>query len=74
MTAITTEMTVFNAKDKYGVLSQDTVRIRFIDEGGGFFIELEQEDNRLRLDFSELQELQDAIQYMKVQYELQGLL
>ena len=74
MAAITTEMTIFNPKHKHGVLSDDALRIKMVDEGGGFFLHIEQFEDILRLDFSEWDELVDAVRYIRAQYEMQGLL
>ena len=77
MTAVTTEMTVFPAGDKQKMLSDAAVIIKVVDEGAGCFLSLTQYDeqtNTIRLDFREWSELVQAVQFIRAQYELQGLL
>lgn len=74
MPAVTTEMVVFPENDIHGILSQYATRIKIQDEGGGCFLELEQEGNTIRIDFSEWDQLINAVQYIRAQYEMQGLL
>lgn len=77
MTAVTTEMTVFPAKDRHKMLSDDAIIIRVVDEGGGCFLTLTQyneQNNTIRLNFSEWNEVVDAVRFIKAQYEMQGLL
>lgn len=77
MTAVTTEMTVFPAKDRQKMLSDDAIIIRVVDEGGGCFLTLTQyneQNNTIRLNFSEWNEVVDAVRFIKAQYEMQGLL
>lgn len=77
MTAVTTEMTIFPANDRHKMLSDDAVIIRVLDEGGGCFLSLTQygeQTNTIRLNFSEWDELVDAVRYIRAQYEMQGLL
>lgn len=67
-------MVVFPENDIHGILSQYATRIKIQDEGGGCFLELEQEGNTIRIDFSEWDQLINAVQYIRAQYEMQGLL
>lgn len=77
MTALTTEMTVFPANDRQKMLSDDAVIIRVVDEGAGCFLTLTQyneQNNTIRLDFKEWNEIVDAVRFIRAQYEMQGLL
>jgi len=77
MTAVTTEMTVFPANDRHKMLSDDAVIIRVVDEGDGCFLSLTQyneQNNTIRLEFREWDEIVDAVRFIKAQYEMQGLL
>lgn len=46
------------------VFGKETITVRLEDEGGGAFIVLEQEDNKIRLDIEELDEIREAVDIM----------
>lgn len=65
-TATITAISVHKVGD-HPYLSREATNVRLVDEGGGCYVELEQDDQSVRLDFDEVEMIVQAISKIRAQ-------